>query len=344
MMFVTSRIMRNLYLQLCLGFVFVGFVSCTVAMSSGKTAASRPNIVFILIDDLGIEATNSYGSQGLVRKSGELVPYKQPNLDAIAAAGMTFRNAYATPSCAPTRAQFLTGRYPFRTGVTYPLLPNGPLADTEITFAEILQEKGYLTGMAGKWNLRHGIGAARATPAQLQEVEAHVQSQGFAQCYPFVGHTIDYGPAKPEAEYLPYKTNRWACDFVSKAAGGKEPFFLQYSLGLVHSPFVPTPLGDSGTVLGADAGRAERAARQELHYLSMLEYADGLIGRLLQRIDALGITKDTIIIVAGDNGTARQFTSRYQGKDVQGGKLTYKDSSSRVPFYGSPKAVVGQEA
>ena len=86
------------------GLLVLGITSCTSA--SSEPNSSQPNIVFVLIDDLGIEATNSYGSQGLVRQNGEVVPYVQPNLDAIAASGMTFRNAYATPSCAPPGHSF----------------------------------------------------------------------------------------------------------------------------------------------------------------------------------------------------------------------------------------------
>ena len=310
------------------GLLVLGITSCTSA--SSEPNSSQPNIVFVLIDDLGIEATNSYGSQGLVRQNGEVVPYVQPNLDAIAASGMTFRNAYATPSCAPTRAQFLTGRYPFRTGVTWPTLPNGPLADDEVTFAELLQQTGYHTGMAGKWNLRHGIASARSTGTHLAETRQHMMSQGFAEGAPFVGHTIHYGPATPETDYKPHQTNQWVREFVAREAATDRPFFLQYSLGLVHSPFVPTPIGIAEDDLSPDAGRPERT---ELHYLSMLEYADQLIGRILEQIDELGIANETVIIVAGDNGSVRRFTSRYRGRDVRGGKLGLVDTGSRVPFY-----------
>lgn len=314
---------RDLALHLCLGFLVVGLTSC-------KSTEKHPNIVFILIDDLGIEATNSYGSSGLVQHNGDVVAYTQPNLDAIAAEGMTFLSAFATPSCAPTRAQFLTGRYPFRTGVTWPTLPNGPLAAEEITFAEILQQQGYHTGMAGKWNVRHGIAAARASAVHREEVKQHLESQGFAESSAFVGHTIDYGPSTPEADYLPFRTNRWACEFVERAVESGRPFFLQYSLGLVHSPFVPTPISRAVSETGP---KTDKRAREELHYLDMVEYADRLVGKLVKHIDGLGIARDTVIIVAGDNGTNRRFTSRYRGVDIRGGKLELTDTGSRVPFY-----------
>ena len=131
--------MGDLTLRLCVGIVVAGITGCT-------RVDTRPNIVFILIDDLGIEATNSYGSEGLVLQNGDVVPYQQPSLDAMAAAGMTFRNAYATPACAPTRGQFLTGRYPFRTGITWPTLLNGPLADAEITFKRRLRAAFLIAG------------------------------------------------------------------------------------------------------------------------------------------------------------------------------------------------------
>ena len=115
--------MGDLTLRLCVGIVVAGITGCT-------RVDTRPNIVFILIDDIGIEATNSYGSEGLVLQNGDVVPYQQPSLDAMAAAGMTFRNAYATPACAPTRGEFLTGRYPF-------VIPKDSIAEA----ARVIQEE-----------------------------------------------------------------------------------------------------------------------------------------------------------------------------------------------------------
>jgi arylsulfatase A len=317
--------MRTACLRLLRYVLLLGYASCS-SLPTQKVRSGPPNLVFILIDDLGIEATNSYGSEGLVRAEGTLVPYKQPHMEAFAAQGMTFTRAFATPSCAPSRAQFLTGRYPFRTGIIWPTLPMGPLADEEITLAEVLRERGYRTGMAGKWNLRHGMRADEVTLSNLQESRDHAISQGFDVCEPFVSHTIEYGEPTPEEGYQPYKTNLWACEFVQQAAAAQEPFYLQYSLGLVHGPYGPTPLQPE-----LDGSLSEQQQR-ELNYLSMLEYTDLLIGKLLQRIDDLGLAGNTLVLLAGDNGSNPRFTSSFRGEHVLGGKLGLKDSGSRVPF------------
>jgi arylsulfatase A len=287
------------------------------AQAQNSIPSGRPNIVFILIDDMGVEMTNSYGSEGLV--SSGTTPYLTPHIDAFSAQSMRFTHAFATPSCAPTRAQFLTGRYPFRTGVVYPTLTNGELRENELSLARVLQAEGYHTGVAGKWNLKFGKSAKHATNEDKQLQTEHIRLHGFDESFTFVGHTIDYGSASPETSYVPYNTNQWVLDFLQANANQPVPFFLQYSLGLIHTPWDPTPLNPQG-------------GTREENYLKMIEYMDQLIGKVLQKIEALHIAETTLVIVAGDNGTHASITSRFNSIELRGQKLKLWDLGSWVPF------------
>jgi len=279
--------------------------------TSRASGSTRPNIVFILADDVGAESMDMYGGSS----------WPTPNINSIAEAGMKFENAFSCPCCAPTRAQFLTGRYPFRTGITYPTLPDGPLSVTdETTVATVLKNSGYSTGLAGKWNLRYG-GANGASEA---EQAAHIQGHGFEEHRAFIGHTIQYGPPSPESDFVPCRLNRWACDFIARKALEPKPFYLQYSLGLVHWPLTATPLNPNATT--------DNSSDTEL-YACMMQYMDDMVGNVLDAIDTACIADNTVVILGGDNGTWRRITSTFKGVEIQGGKLSAKDTGSWVPFY-----------
>ena len=119
-----------------------GRLWCAVLVILGgivaQAAPARPNVVLILVDDLGYEALGTYGG----------VSYETPELDRLAASGVRFTHAYATPLCAPSRLQLMTGRYTHRNYTEWGVLPKG-----EITFGNVLRDAGYATYVAGKWQL-----------------------------------------------------------------------------------------------------------------------------------------------------------------------------------------------
>ena len=124
-------------------------ISCLpVILAEGHTFASKPNILFILLDDLGKEWINCYGGEGI----------ETPHIDALAEGGMLFHNAYSMPQCTPSRVAFLTGQYPYRNGwVNHWDVPRWGVGyfDTKQypSIARILQGAGYATGIAGKWQI-----------------------------------------------------------------------------------------------------------------------------------------------------------------------------------------------
>jgi len=288
-------------------------LSVYAAIGSGSARAEsqqRPNIIFILADDVGAESMTVYGGSS----------WNTPRIDSIATQGMRFSNAFANPSCAPARSEFLTGRYPFRTGVIFPTLPNGPLAAEETTLAAVLKNAGYATGLAGKWNLRYG-GRNNASEA---EQAAHIEAHGFDEHRTFIGHTIVYGDPSVETNFVPYQLNQWACDFVFRKSTNDSPFYLQYSLGLVHWPLTATPLNPTATT--------SNSSDADL-YGNMMTYMDNMVGNVLDAIDNAGIANNTVVVFGGDNGTWARIYSTYKGVEIKGGKLTSKDTGSWVPLY-----------
>jgi arylsulfatase A len=160
--------------------------------------------------------------------------------------------------------------------------------------------------------------------ATAAEQAAHIQAHGFEEHRAFIGHTVQYGPPSPESDFLPHKLNLWACDFIARKALEPKPFYLQYSLGLVHWPLTPTPLNPDATT--------DNSSATEL-YAHMMQYMDDMVGNVLAAIDAAGIADNTVVVFGGDNGTWSRITSTYKDKEVRGGKLTTKDTGSWVPFY-----------
>lgn len=327
MLSLSGCLSRCRYVGVLLGLLL--FACCV------ESHATPPNIIFILIDDMGMEMVKQYGATGLVMGpyivevlpngstvTNEVEAYETPHIDALIEGGMRFERAFATPSCAPTRAELLTGRYPFRTDIIFPTLPRGFMTN-EVTYAKLLQDAGYATGFAGKWNLRYGIFDSNATNMERENTQTHIKKNGFDKAISFVGHTIDYGDPSVEANYAPYQINQWATNFVARQSQNSNPFYLQYALGLVHSPFPQTPL---------NFDKDNESSVYE-NYLSMIKYTDDMIGNLLATIEESGISENTLIFLAGDNGSSGRFISKFNGKAVKGGKLNIeRDVGSRVPF------------
>lgn len=259
-------------------------------------ARSQPNIIFLQADDLGIETITSYGGSS----------YSTTNIDTLASRGVQFSNCFSSPLCTPTRAQIITGRYGFRTSID-DLASNTIKLDPtkEITLAKILKEAGYDTAVTGKWHL-----------CPKNETTKNITDCDFDEQLCYEGGIIDYGT--PD-DYLPDEHQAFALDYLEKHQNSTKPFYLQYSFGLPHSPYVPTPLNPNDPP-GVD------------NFPYMVEYMDKLIGEVVAKVDALGMTGNTIIIFAGDNGTERQITSTFQGKSIKGGKGNLKDTGSWVPL------------
>jgi arylsulfatase A len=277
-------------------------------------ATGKPNIVYILADDLGLGDV-----QCLNPKRGKIAT---PNLDRLAAQGMVFTDAHATSSvCTPSRYSILTGRYNWRSPLQRGIVSadDGPLIPRErLTVAKLLQQQGYATGCVGKWHLgwewgRDADGLDYAKPFTHGPTDRGFDwyfgvmgpgapPHGYIENDRLLGepsltspeHMLRWGgragPMVPGFTFesmLPTHTDK-ACEFVEKHAAANKPFFLYYALNAPHSPIIPNKqwIGSSG--LG--------------QYADFVQEMDFEIGRLLDTIDQAGVGDNTLVIFTSDNG------------------------------------------
>jgi arylsulfatase A-like enzyme len=268
-----------------------------------RSAPSKPNIVFLLSDDVGIDLMGCYGSDR----------FKTPNIDALASTGIRFETCYSTPLCGPTRCQFNTGRYPFRTGG----LTNrswaaegglGPKAAAEFPIARLLKQAGYATCSSGKWRQLEQTPGDWGYDEWLTDPTAG--GWYWEKDYTRNGKLTD----APKDAYIPDIAHEFAMDFMRRNRKG--PFFLYYPTHLVHAPIVRTP---------------DSAAGSKELYGDMITYLDKLVGKVVKEIDSLGIRENTLILFSGDNGTARQSGSVH-GRQINGAKGSMWEGGSRVPL------------
>ena len=279
--------------------------------------AERPNVLFILADDLGPEWLSCYGSEG----------QKTPNIDRLAAGGVRFENAWATPLCTPTRHVMLTGRYPYRTGWTvHNDVPRwgDPCFDWNREYCQVrsLRDAGYATAIAGKWQ----INDLRRQPDALKQhgFDEHCVWPGFETGNPPSGerhfdpfiqtngdrrtHTGAFGPDVFRA-YL--------ADFITRHKQG--PFFAYYAMVLPHPPMTRTPHNrdtmETGTAL----------------HRGMVDYLDFEVGQFMELLAALGIDHNTVVIFATDNGSPG-LKMRMKGMEVTGGKSRLTETGIHVPL------------
>ena len=277
-------------------------------------APRRPNIILIMADDFGYECVTANGGES----------YRTPHLDRLATGGLRFTHCYVQPLCTPTRLELMTGRSNARNYVRFGLLPT-----TERTFANILGEAGYTTGICGKWQL----GQEPSLPRHFGFDESCLwQHTRRPPRYANPGLEID-GVEKDfhDGEYGPSLVNDFALDFLSRHAAaakrGDAPFFLYYPMMLTHAPFQPTPESRDWDPRAV----GEKTNDDRRHFADMVAFMDGLIGRLIGRLDELGLRDDTLVLFLGDNGTGGGVVSRFAGSDFKGGKGQTTHRGMRVP-------------
>jgi arylsulfatase A len=307
------------------------------AQSSGKSPSSRPNIIFILADDLGFEALGCYG--GVNYK--DLGPVRTPNLDAMAKGGMRFKHCFSCPVCSPARSEVLTGKYNFRTGfrriMGQPGVAERLDAQAHPTLANRLKDSGYVTAVVGKWHVGPPFTKGKEPEEIPKTAEAdteypHPRDCGFdRQCLFSGGHLNTYGEPKP-GKYTPEILQKWALRFLDSRKGKPEPFFLYYPSPIPHGPLYPTPLNP-------DSSKGK--ARGDLsNYPYLIEYLDKQVGELLEKLTALGLRENTLVMFAGDNGSYGVTTQMRDGREVPGGKGSPADTGAWVPLLASWPSVV----
>lgn len=283
-------------------------------------ARRRPNIVFIMADDIGFECYGAYGSK----------TYQTPRFDQLAKEGALFSHAYSQPLCTPSRVKLMTGKYNFRNYTQF-----GELNLSEPTFAKMLKAEGYQTCIAGKWQLSATNLKGPNEAGFDQYLLWHFSTQD--KKHPeeeFANKGSRYRSPKlyrngklledTEGKYGPDLAVDFINEFIEHHRD--EPFVVYYPMMLVHAPFQATP--DS-----PDWGSDEKDAK---HFPEMVQYMDKCIGRVVDKLDELGLREDTLIMVTGDNGTNHDIESPLQGYGtIEGGKGRPTDAGTHVGFVAS---------
>lgn len=316
--------------------------------ANGKDLSAPKNVLFILVDDLGWMDLGCYGSSF----------YETPNLDRLAGHSTRFTQAYTpNPVCSPTRAAILTGRYPSRVGITdwipgddpkdRPLL--GPqdlnqLPLEEITLAEVLKSDGYKTFFAGKWHL----GDEGYFP---EDQGFDINKGGHHMGQPPGGYYSPYNNPKltdgPEGEYL---TDRLADESIAfLEANAENPFLLYLSFYTVHTPIQASKrhlakfqekkrqLLDTLPNVIQDGHGFTVQNQYNAEYASMVYALDENVGRVLDKLDSLGLTDNTLVVFTSDNGGLT--TLEYENwiaptsvKPLRAGKGWMYEGGIRVPL------------
>ena len=265
---------------------------------------SRPNIILILSDDVGLGDVHCTGG-----------PFQTPNIDALASGGTRFEYCYSTPLCGPSRCQVLTGRYPFRTGLISNQSADALESHKEIMIPTMMKKAGYATACVGKW------GQMPYGPGQWG-FDEYMSCKGSGRYRPEQG--IEYErngkwQKLKEGEYLPDLMHDFIVSFIEKNKA--KPFLLYYPIELIHGPILKTPDSKPG-------------ADKDQLYADNLACMDKLVGKLVTELDRLKLRENTLIIFSGDNGTAKFGVekSTVDGKAISGQKASMLEGGSRVPL------------
>jgi arylsulfatase A len=323
--------------------LFVRFCAFSLSLVSWAQvhAATKPNIVFILADDLGYAEISANGADH----------YKTPHIDALAQGGVRFSHFYTAPLCGPSRALILTGRYGFRSGAVTQdacgtMVRTGEKA--EIMAPVVLKKAGYTTAMIGKWGQILPAGdaaewgfdhvmsfkasgiywnkAAAGVWVQKYQLKGDKDGEGGVRAKPGPYHIDGKQLTLSDSEYMPDLLHADAVSFVN--ANKEKPFFLYYSMSHVHSQILPTP--DSAPPdLSTDA-----AARELQLYSDNISYMDKLVGKLVAELDRLKLRENTVIFFMGDNGTGKAHAERATigGRRMVGQKGGMEEGGGHVPF------------
>ncbi len=307
-------------------FVLSMIFSCQEPLNqqqSGKenTNKDRPNILFILADDVGQEVLSCYGGES----------HETPHIDELARTGMKFQHTYSMPTCVPSRLTIMTGKYPTRFGdVKWGDFPKSEEANT---FSNLMKSNGYATGIAGKWQLTL-LKDDPQHPARLgfQHSEVFGWHEGPRYYEPMIYRN---GQVRTDTKpfYGPDLYTRSVIEFMTE--NRDNPFIAYYSMALCHevTDDLETPVPFS------PFGRYDS-------YPEMVAEMDRAVGRLVAALNALKLREKTLILFVADNGTPQNLIVRAEGKKlikepiftmqnglkIPGGKATLTDGGTRVPM------------
>ena len=316
-MFFQKSLYRTSIAKTVLIGIFIGIL--TGCISTNKEDQAKPNLLFILLDDLGKEWVSIYGAEDI----------ETPVVDQLARSGMLFNNAYSMPQCTPSRVALMTGQYPWRNGwinhYDVPRWGHGAHFDPEEypSVARTMKEAGYVTCAAGKWQINDF------------RLDSEVMvKHGFDEYCMWTGG---------EGGNLPISQKRYWDPYIHTAEGSRiypgqfgedifsdfivdfmrrhrdEPMMIYYPMCLPHGPFTTTPLEPDIT------------DNMEKHK-AMVRYTDFILEKLLLSLEELGIRDETIVFWTTDNGTSGRIIGHRNERAVRGGKTYLTENGINAPF------------
>jgi arylsulfatase A-like enzyme len=310
-------------MQTCLK-TFLGtlLLLCLCSGMAQTAEQSRPNLIVILADDLGAKELGCYGN----------TEHRTPHLDKLATAGVKFETCFTPPVCHPTRFTIMTGQYGCHHGIyNFSGKRGGPEKGdpreniaSHLTFGTALQQAGYATAVAGKWQLSGdpptlirecgfdeycmwGFGGYFTKEDRRRAEEAGIDFRS-RYWHPSIIRNGNWVPTTAD-DYGPDIHQAFVLDFIRRHKD--RPFFVYYPMCLTHSPWEPTP---------DTKATARRGKKLATNFMANVEYMDKLVGNLARELQQLGVAENTVLFFTGDNGT---------GGD---GKSQATERGARVPM------------
>jgi len=312
-------------LSICTSLILSSTVNAQDKTNKTTVTANKPNILFILADDLGKEWISAYGAEDI----------STPNIDELADQGIRFDNAWSDPQCTPSRVSLITGQYPYRNGwVNHwdtPRWGHGYLDwQQNQSIAKVMKDAGYATAAAGKWQVndfriepeamtKHGFDDY----AMWTGYEAGVPASAERYWDPYI-HTKQ-GSKTYKGEFGEDIFSNFLLSFIEQNKA--QPWFAYYAMNLPHAPYTTTP------------HKGKLDSKLDKHK-AMVEYADIILARMIQRLEEMGERENTIIIWTTDNGTNKSLVGTLNGRKVRGGKQTTTENGINSPFIISAPGLV----
>lgn len=305
-------------------------LALSLFLPAHANASEKPNIVVMMVDNLGWGELGVYGG-------GELRGAPTPRLDQLAEEGMLLQNFNVEPQCTPTRSAFMTGRRPIRSGTTkvvWGMLYG--LMNWEVTIAELMSEAGYDTGMFGKWHIGDVPGRfpsdqgfdewyGVANTTDESDYSSQFQFDPAAGSNPMIVEARKGEIPKEVKQYnivsrrtIDSELNERAVEFMRKSVEAKRPFFAFIPYTQPHLPTLPHPDFDGKTGNG--------------HYADVLAEIDHRAGQVLDTIDELNIRDNTVVIWLSDNGPEYFYPYHGTAGPWRGNYFTAWEGSMRAPF------------
>jgi arylsulfatase A len=285
-----------------------------IAFIINANAQTKPNIIFILADDVGYSSMTVNGGQS----------FSTPNLDSMARHGMNFKYCEATPLCSTSRSTFLTGQYNVRNFSNFNYLNT-----SSKTVANLLHDAGYVTGIFGKHQAQYGVDTMKNWGWDYHcifELTENTMKNSRYKNPVLMENGVILQGTPMQNKYCDDVLTDKIFSFIETNIN--KPFFVYYPMSIGHIPFCPTPDDPEFAAWNPDKGVSDTK-----FYPSMMHYMDKKVGAILNKLKELGIDKNTLVLFAGDNGTPIEIYYYNNGQKLKGEKAWPLEGGTHVPLY-----------